>query len=354
MTLRADLEIRRGDFRLDANFSVPGAGVSGLFGPSGAGKTSVLRAIAGLDRHPGVVRLGGTVWQDAECFVPAHERAVGYVFQESSLFSHLDVRANLEFGLKRLPEAKRRVSLSRAIELLGLEKLLDRTPAGLSGGEARRVSIARALAVSPAILLLDEPLTGLDAARRSETLSYLDSLRRELEIPVLYVSHVHDEVARIADHLILLGEGIVQSTGPIDEMLTRLDLPLATGPDAESLLQGRVAGHDERYDLTFVDAAGCRFAVPHRELADGTPVRLRIAARDVSLTLQPATETSILNVLPATVEALANTGAAEVTVRLRIGEEVLLARITRKSADLLALESGKPVFAQAKSVAVLT
>ena len=353
MTLEVKLGIRRGDFSLAAEFAVPGVGVTALFGASGAGKTSILRSIAGLDRHPGRIALGNTVWQDADRFVPPHERSVGYVFQESSLFPHLDVRANLAYGLKRT-RSTRGVALAQLVELLGLGDLLERTPESLSGGERRRVAIARALAVNPELLLMDEPVSGLDATRRGEFLTFLDSLCRELRIPVLYVSHAPDEVARIADHLILVGAGAIQGSGPIGEMLTRLDLPLATGPTAESLLPGTVAGHDERYHLSFVDAGGCRFTVPGRDVAVGRSVRLRIAARDVSLALKPARETSILNVFPAEIEELVATGAAEVTVRLRIHETAVLARITRKSSDLLALEPGKSVFAQAKSVAVLT
>ena len=232
--------------------------------------------------------------------------------------------------------------------------LLDRRPDQLSGGEQQRVAIARALAVSPGILLMDEPLSALDDARKQEILPWLESLHDELEIPVLYVSHSRDEVARLADHLVLIEEGHNRASGPIDDMLTRLDLPLSTGGDAEALIEARVAGQDIGYGLTWLDFPGGRFNVIHKDLETGSRVRLRLLARDVSLTLQPQTDTSILNIFAATVDGLASDGDAQVVVRLLAGGVPLLARVTRKSADLLRLAPGKQLYAQAKSVAVLS
>ena len=355
MSIEARFRDHREGFSLDIDLCLPDRGITALFGPSGCGKTTLLRAIAGLE--PGIrgrLKVAGQIWQDETLFLPAHKRPLGYVFQQPGLFPHLDVRRNLEYGMKRLPAVKRKVSIDDAVSLLGIFRLLDRRPDQLSGGEQQRVAIARALAVSPGILLMDEPLSALDEARRQEILPWLESLHDELDIPVLYVSHSRDEVARLADHLVLIEEGHARASGPIGELLTRLDLPLSRGGGAEALIEARVAGHDRDYGLTWLDFPGGRFSVVHSALEMGSPVRLRLLARDVSLTLEPQAGTSILNIFPATVDDLASDGDARVTVRLLAGGVPLLAQITRKSADLLQLASGKRVYAQAKSVAVLS
>jgi molybdate transport system ATP-binding protein len=355
MSIEARFRSDREGFSLDMDLRLPDRGVIALFGPSGCGKTTLLRAIAGLE--PGIrgrLEVGGQTWQDDNIFLPAHKRPLGYVFQHPGLFPHLDVRRNLEYGMKRLKADRRRVSLDDVVALLGIGHLLDRRPDQLSGGEQQRVAIARALAVSPGILLMDEPLSALDDARKQEILPWLESLHDELEIPVLYVSHSRDEVARLADHLVLIEEGHNRASGPIGDMLTRLDLPLSTGGDAEALIEARVAGHDIGYGLTWLDFPGGRFNVIHNDLHTGCHVRLRLLARDVSLTLEPQTDTSILNIFPATVEGLASDGDAQVVVRLLAGGVPLLARVTRKSADLLRLAPGRELYAQAKSVAVLS
>ncbi len=354
MTVEASFRIERGDFKLDVALSLPGRGVTALFGPSGSGKTTLLRAIAGLEYHRGgFLRVGGTTWQDAGLFVPTHRRSLGYVFQEASLFAHLTVKGNLEYGVRRVPEAERKVSLEKAVELLGIGHLLERKPGTLSGGERQRVAIARALAVSPRLLLMDEPLAGLDVARKQEVLPYIEALHHELDIPVIYVSHSPAEVARLADHMVLLEAGRVAAAGAVHEIFTRLDLPLARGRDAVALVEATVAGHDDEYDLTYLDFPGGRFTVTRRDLPAGRAVRLRVAARDVSLTLTPQRGTSILNIFPATVDEVIPEGKAEVTVRLMVSGVAMLARITRKSALMLGLRPGLPVFAQAKSVALL-
>jgi molybdate transport system ATP-binding protein len=355
VTIEARFRIEKGGFLLDAELHIPQMGVSAVFGPSGCGKTTLLRAIAGLEPCAnGFLKVGDKVWQQDGFTIPTHRRAVGYVFQEPSLFAHLDVRRNLEYGLKRAPVSERRIPMERAVALLGIEPLLDRQADQLSGGERQRVAIARALAMSPGILLMDEPLSALDATRKQEILPYLESLNEALDIPVLYVSHSPDEVARLADHLILLEEGRVTATGAIDEILTRLDLPLAHGSEAEALIKATVAGHDEAYHLTHLDFAGGRFTVTHKPLPIGHSVRLRVAAKDVSLTLERQSGTSILNIFPATVGELMPVGSAQVMVRLMTGDVPMLARITRKSAAVLDLKPGAPVYAQAKSVALLS
>ena len=355
MSIEARFCFNRGGFSLDVDLRAPARGVTALFGPSGCGKTTLLRAIAGLERYrDGVLKVGDMIWQSAGRFVPPHRRALGYVFQEASLFAHLSVRRNLEYGVKRVPREQRKVALEQAVELLGIAPLLERMPAGLSGGERQRVAIARALAVSPRLLLMDEPLASLDVHRKQEILPYIESLHNELDIPVIYVSHSPDEVARLADYLVLLEAGRVVGEGDIHGMLTRLDSPLAHGSDAESLIEAAVAGHDDTYHLTHLDFAGGRFTVIRKPLPIGSAVRLRVAARDVSLTLEHQSGTSILNIFPATIDGLIPEGEAQVTVRLMVGGVPMLARVTRKSAAALDLKPGKAVYAQAKSVALLS
>lgn len=354
MTIEARFGIDRGDFRLEVDLKMPSKGITAVLGPSGSGKTTLLRAIAGLDHHPGgFLQLDDRVWQNETQFVPTHERALGYVFQEASLFAHLTVKGNLDYGVRRVPQAERRVSLEQAIELLDIRRLLRRSPETLSGGERQRVAIARALAVSPRLLLMDEPLSNLDQERKQEVLPYIESLHASLEIPVVYVSHSQDEVARLANELVLLDTGRVTASGMIQEMLTRLDLPLAHVGDAATIVEARIAEHDEEYDLTHLDFAGGRITVPLAAMHVGERTRLRLHARDVSLTLEHQSSTSILNIFPATVDEIADEGSAQVTVRLNAGGVPLLARITRKSAVDLDLRAGKPVFAQVKSVALL-
>lgn len=355
MRIDARFHIVMNDFVLAAEFSVPAAGVIAVFGPSGCGKTTLLRAIAGLEQHhDGYLKVGDTIWQENGFFAPPHQRSLGYVFQESRLFGHLSVWRNLQYAIKRVPEAERYVSLDWAIELLDIGSLLQRRPETLSGGERQRVAIARALAVSPRLLLMDEPLAALDEGRKQEILSYIESLNDELDIPVIYVSHSADEVARLADHLILLETGGVVATGHIQEMLTCLDLPLAHDDSAEALIEVTVVAHDNSYDLTYVEFSGGRFSVPRRDLPLGCAVRLRVAARDVSLTLQRQADTSILNIFSATVDSIADEQSAQITVRLLVGGVPMLARVTRKSAVLLDLRPGKEVYAQIKSVALLS
>jgi len=346
--------IRQGDFVLDVDLSIASHGVTALFGPSGCGKTTLLRAMAGLDYHRGgMLKVGEIVWQDDGLFVPPHQRSLGYVFQEASLFSHLTVRCNLEYGLKRLPKTERRISLDKVVELLGIGGLLERKPGHLSGGERQRVAIARALAVSPRLLLMDEPLASLDRASKQDILPYLEAVYNELEIPVIYVSHTPEEVARLAHHLILLQDGQVVATGPIHDMLTRLDLPLAHGSDAASIVETVVTGHDEKYHLTHLKFGEGHLTVTRGTRQLGDPVRLWLPAHAVSLTLRHQSNTSIRNIFPATVEEINAEGEAQVIVRLLAGHLPILSQITRKSADELDLKPGKKVYAQVKSVVLL-
>ncbi|MFW9270323.1 molybdenum ABC transporter ATP-binding protein [Pseudomonas sp. NR3] len=357
--IEARFQLDRGDFSLDLDLQLPGRGVTALYGDSGSGKTTCLRCMAGLDRPTrGFVEVNGEVWQDSEreVFVPPHKRALGYVFQEASLFDHLSVRDNLLFGLKRVAAAQRRVDINHATELLGIGHLLDRQPHNLSGGERQRVGIARALLTSPRLLLMDEPLAALDTRRKNEILPYLQRLHDELDIPVLYVSHSQDEVARLADHIVVLDAGRALASGPIGETLARLDLPLALGDDAGVVINGKVAGYDPDYQLLTLTLPDSQLnvRVAHTALAVGQPLRFKVQARDVSLSLASDGQTSILNRLPvAVVSELAGDNAAHVLIRVEAAGTPLLARITRYSRDQLKLHPGQIVWAQIKAVAVL-
>ncbi len=355
-TMAARLRLQRPDFVLDVDLALPGHGVTALFGPSGCGKTSLLRAIAGLDRAAGRVEVNGQLWQDdgARAWLPTHRRQLGYVFQEASLFDHLNVRRNMEYGLRRLPPARRRVPLERAVELLGLSALTERMPHTLSGGERQRVAIARALATSPQLLLMDEPLAALDSARKAEVLPYLERLQRTLDIPVLYVSHSPEEVARLASHLVLLQQGRVLAQGATAQVLARLDLPPAHGDDAAALVTATVLRHDARDQLLSVAFGGgeLHLVSPHSH-APGSSVRLRVAARDVSLSRTAPGDSTILNILPAHITELAPQGPGLVAVALDCAGTPLLARITRRSCDHLGLGPGQSVFAQVKGAALV-
>lgn len=354
--IRATFGIDRGDFQLDVDLTLPSQGVTALFGHSGSGKTTVLRAIAGLEHAPGgYFALGDAVWQDDAkgIFIPTHQRALGYVFQEASLFEHLTVEGNLAFGRKRIPEPERRFKQSDVTELLGIGGLLNRRPASLSGGERQRVAIARALLTAPQLLLMDEPLAALDLKRKQEILPYLERLHDELSIPIIYVSHAPDEVARLADHLVLLDAGKVVASGLLTETLARADLPQTFADDAGVVIETVVAAH-EADDLTQLDFAGGSIYVGRRPEAIGHRLRCRIHARDVSLALEKPLTSSILNVFQGNVTAIAPTDTpGHVLVQLNLGTTPLLARITERSRKALNLQVGQQVWAQVKAVALL-
>jgi molybdate transport system ATP-binding protein len=357
--IRTRLKLNYSGFALDVDLQLPGRGVTALYGHSGSGKTTCLRCIAGLERaEQGFIQVNDEVWQDSaqQIFVPPHKRALGYVFQEASLFPHLSVRANLEFGLRRIPRQQRRVDMAHATELLGIGHLLDRDPQHLSGGERQRVGIARALLTSPKLLLMDEPLAALDTQRKNEILPYLQRLHDELDIPVLYVSHSQDEVARLADHLVLLSNGKALASGPIGETLARLDLPLALGDDAGVVIEGHVSAYDADYQLLTLQLPDTDLSirVAHSPMAEGQALRCKVQARDVSLSLQGAEHSSILNRLPVTViSEIGADNTAHVLIRLNAAGTPLLARITRYSRDQLGIHPGQSLWAQIKAVAVL-
>lgn len=342
-----------GGFVLDAELTLPGHGVTVLFGRSGCGKTTLLRCLAGLHRGEGFLSFGAETWQDAGRFVPTHQRPLAYVFQEPRLFPHLDVRDNLLFGFRRTPAAARRVQPEEAIRLLSLENLLSRRPSQLSGGQQQRVAIARALLAGPRLLLMDEPLASLDLDSKAEILPYLERLRLALDLPIVYVTHSPEEMSRLADHLVLLDAGRVRAAGPLNELLTRPDLPLAHLNEAGAVLEATVAMHDTAYGLTQVEIPGGSLTVALCDLPPGSPTRVRILARDVGIALQPMRDSSIQNCLQACVVGIhPDRDHSQVLVRLDLGGTLMLSRVTRRSADRLGLREGLPVFALVKSVAL--
>ncbi|MDR1311951.1 MAG: molybdenum ABC transporter ATP-binding protein [Burkholderiaceae bacterium] len=355
-SIQARVHVTFSDYTLRTDLSLPGEGVTGIFGASGAGKSTLLRAIAGLERPQNSrIAVGDEVWHDDAqgIFVPPHKRALGFVFQEATLFSHLSVTKNLHFGLKRIPPAQRRISLDYVMDLLGIAHLGERSPDTLSGGEKQRVGIARALATSPRILLMDEPLASLDVKRKREILPYLAGLSEQLHIPILYVSHALDEMVSLADTLVLLDRGTVRGVGETRFLLTRLDLPLAHGRDAAGVVHGRVTEHDASFHLNTVSFDGGHFFLPGGADQVGKPIRLRVLASDVSLATEGATHTSVRNTLACVVADMHDDGAGMVTVELTANRTRLLSRITRKSAIALGLVAGKPILAQVKSVALV-
>ncbi len=355
MSIQACFQHSYPGFGLDVALDLPGKGVTALFGPSGCGKTTLLRCMAGLTRaRLGQLTVNGAVWQSGSNFMPTHQRPLGYVFQDANLFQHLNVRRNLMYGQQRVPAAERRIELDKVIDLLGIGHLLERLPQGLSGGERQRVAIARALLTSPRLLLMDEPLAALDLARKNEFLPYLERLHDELDIPVVYVSHAPDEVARLADTLVVMQEGRAVAVGPLTETLARLDLPIHLGEDAGVVLRARVVERDTAWHLARVEFPGGSLWVRDGGHALGHSVRVRILARDVSIALQPVSGISIQNCLTAMVEQVAGDyHPALALLRLHIGESPLLARLTQRSAAGLALEPGKQVWVQIKAVALI-
>jgi len=353
MRIKADFQITRAR-PLNFKFDISAEGITAVFGVSGCGKTSLLRALAGLDQHSGSkLQVANESWQVDNIFIAPHQRGIGYVFQEASLFEHLSVQGNIDYAYKRTVEAARKFSLEKIINLLGLQDLLNRKPALLSGGERQRVAIARALAASPKILLMDEPLSSLDQARKDELLPYIESLNKEMHVPIIYVSHSTEEIARLADQLILIEDGMIKASGPINELLTRADLSLAHRRQAESIILAEAENYDEDFQLNYLRSDFGSFVVSGKKIQPGKKLRLRLAAQDISLTLEAQKDTSILNIFPAIIDELFPEANAQVTVRLLINKSPVLARITLKSVDNLNLQKGKAVFAQIKSVAVL-
>ena len=353
--LEVDIRVRRGAFRLEGAFRSD-APIVALFGRSGSGKSTIVEAIAGLLRpDAGHIRVGGRTLFDAGRGIDLtpEARRVGCVFQDALLFPHLSVRGNLAYGERLTPAAERFVDRERVLSLLGLAPLLERRPATLSGGEKQRVALGRTLLASPRLLLLDEPLAALDAPRKAEILGYIELLRDNLRLPMVYVSHAVEEVTRLADRLVLVSDGRTLAEGDVAEILSRADLKPHTGRfEAGAVIDARVARHDEKYGLTTLAFDGGELVVPNVDALPGEPVRARIRSRDVALALERPRAASFQNVLEAAVEGIGEEFGAIVEVALRVGPTPLAARITRESAERLELAAGKRVFALVKAIAI--
>jgi molybdate transport system ATP-binding protein len=353
MTLVVEAKHRFDGFSLDAGFTSE-RGITALFGRSGSGKTSMIRMIAGLTRpDAGRIALDGEVLTDTvkRIFVAKHRRRFGYVFQEARLFPHLSVRQNLTYGRWFAPKGVPGESLERIVDLLDIERLLARSPQNLSGGEKQRVAIGRALLSSPRLLLMDEPLAALDEARKAEVMPFLERLRDEMDIPIVYVSHSVTEVARLADQVVVMQDGRVKAVGSATSVLS---LPVASldRREAGALLQGQVESVDAKHRLATIALAATRLYVPEAGLKPGKKVRVRIPSRDVMLATKRPESLSALNVLEGIIQAMTGSDDATVDVAVNCGGDVILSRITSFSAERMGLETGMPVFAIIKTVAL--
>ena len=348
-----DVSQMLGDFRLEVAFQAD-APIVGLFGRSGAGKTSLVNTLAGIARPlRGRIVVNSETLFDSERGVdlPPERRRLGYVFQDDLLFPHLNVEANLLYGFHRARAAARVIEPQHIIDLLGLRGLLHRLPDALSGGEKQRVAIGRALLAQPRLLLMDEPLASLDVARRDEVLRYIELLRDDLAIPIVYVSHSVAEITRLADTVVILSDGKAIAVGDVDEVMGRLDLRPQTGRyEAGAVIDTVVAGHDTEYGLTTLRFDGGELTVPNVEALVGERVRVRIRARDVALALTRPVGLSVINVLPGTLVAIADPGGPIVEIRLRVGAASLVARITKRSRVDLGLAEGQQIYALVKAV----
>jgi molybdate transport system ATP-binding protein len=357
-TAMLDVAIRKtlGTFRLDVAFRTNSHGVTALFGRSGTGKTSVIAAIAGLVRpDEGRIVSDGEVLYDsaAGIDVPVERRRIGYIFQDARLFPHLSVRENLRYGLKRAPEGDRRIPFDAVVDLLGVGHLLDRRPRRLSGGEKQRVAIGRALLAQPRLLLMDEPLASLDAERKSEILPYVERLRDELRILIVYVSHAVEEVVRLANTIVLIDAGRVVAQGTPESLSHRLDLrPLLGRFEAGAVIDARVAAHDDARQITALALGGQTLILPRLDVRPGLRLRVRIRSRDVILATERPTALSAQNVLSGWIAEIAREEGPYAEVKVDLGAGAILARITQDSVNRLALAPGKAVYAVIKSVAI--
>lgn len=338
-------------FQLDVDLALPGRGVTAIYGASGSGKTSLLRCVAGLDSpQQGDLSINGEHWLSVSVQVPTHKRELGYVFQEASLFAHLTARQNLLFAQKQVEGAE--IEYADVVSLMGIEPFLDSYPAQLSGGERQRVAIARALLSKPKLLLMDEPLASLDNERKQELLPYLEKLQQESRLPILYVTHSLEEVARLADYLVVINQGTVSAQGPLEEVMTRLELGSELGSDRSAVFSAQVMEINTKWELARVKFNGGSLWVQAQGDQPGDVIRVRILASDVSIALSNHTDSSILNRLPATVVELSQENPATTLVKLLAGRTAILARLSSRSVDELNIKVNDEVWAQIKSAAV--
>jgi molybdate transport system ATP-binding protein len=352
--MRIGYSLAKSHFNLMVDVVLPENGITVLFGPSGCGKTTLLRCIAGLEPEAiGTLIVGGQTWQSLTTKLPPYKRPIGFVFQDLCLFGHLSVRDNLSFGWKRIPPDHRK-DLSPIIDLLGIGDLLARKPRELSGGQMQRVGIARALSVSPKLLLLDEPLSALDSTKKKEILPYIEKLRDILHIPVVYVTHSMNEVARLADTIVVLKNGTVYAKGKYSDVLTNLNSAISFGDESGTVLTASVAETDIQWDLVRAKFNGGSVWIRNCGLWQGKQVRIRILAREVSLAAAYPSLTSIQNILEGEVDSIGDDQHQSVVlVRIKIGESFLLSRITRRALHQMQIVVGKKVWAQVKSAAVV-
>ena len=346
---------RRTGFTLDVDLALPEGGVTVLFGVSGCGKTTVLRSAAGLERARGSVRIAGELWQDdaAGIFVPTYARRIGYVFQEASLFDHLNVRENLCYGLKRISDKDGKKRLDDAVELLGIGHLLDRRTTELSGGERQRCAIARSLAIKPTALFMDEPLAALDHARRLEIMPWIERLKKELNLPILYVTHSEEEVMRLADRLAVIEAGRLVDSGPVAETWLRLMQQKGRKAVRQLLVIGRVEKRDAVWGLMQVACGGMHFWVRDAGAVIGESVRLTVSADDVSLSVSKPSQTSIQNVFPCRVLAITQgSDPSRKVAEVEASGTVIMAELTARAVHDLQLCPGMSIWAQVKTIAV--
>lgn len=353
MSVIVDISHRLGDFAIEARFESAGR-LTALFGPSGSGKTTLINMIAGLIRpDKGRIEVDGRVLVDtgAGIFVPKHKRRIGMVFQDARLFPHMSVASNLRYGRWFTPAKERYADMDGVVDLLGIGPLLGRRPAKLSGGEKQRVAIGRALLASPGLLLMDEPLASLDEGRKAEILPYIERLRDETKIPIVYVSHSVAEVARLASDVVMLAQGKVVASGPTEAVMQRLDLlPAEERGEGGAVLDTKVLRHDEVFGMTVLGSAAGEIRVPRLAMITGAPVRVRIRARDVMIATETPTGLSALNILPGTIVAISPGEGPTVEVGIDCNGATVLARITEQSRQALKLGLGGKVFAVVKTV----
>jgi molybdate transport system ATP-binding protein len=351
--IKVNVARRIANFNLEVDFRSD-AGVTALFGRSGSGKTTLVNAIAGLARpdHGRIEVNGECLFDSARGIdVPVEQRRIGYVFQEGRLFPHLTVRGNLNYGYSLAAPRRRYVELDKVVALLGLERLLERRPANLSGGEKQRVAIGRALMASPRVVLMDEPLAALDNPRKREILHYIDYLHAEIKVPIVYVTHAVDEILRLADFVVLMAAGKVVATGKPSEVMGRPELRADSGIfEGGTVIDAKVVSHDSKYGLTTMEFGGGRLIVPGVDAAAGVSVRLRIRARDVSIALARPEQLSVLNVLQGRIVAAKHDQGSGCDLQVDVGGVQLAARVTRMSADRLQLTAGREVYALIKAI----
>ncbi|WP_111980340.1 molybdenum ABC transporter ATP-binding protein [Algibacillus agarilyticus] len=343
-------------FTLNVDVKLPARGITAIWGQSGSGKTTLLRCIAGLEKaQQGMFKINNQEWQNANLFLPTHKRPFGYVFQEASLFPHLTAQENLDYAIKRAPAKTSQDTYDKILAIMGIENILNRHPQHLSGGERQRVAIARALLIQPQLLLMDEPLASLDHKRKTEIMPYLEQLNLHFDIPILYVSHSIDEVARLADHIVALENGHVIAQGGLLEVLSKIDSPLDIGEKTGAIIEGKIVEKDSTWHLAAINLANNKFWFRDNGEALNKTVRLRILARDVSIALSQHQDSSITNKLPAVISDIVadQKDVSMSLVQLEIDPGQLIARISNKSINTLSLNKGSTVWAQIKSAAVV-